>query len=374
MSGFVVKGWCPDAWRPMMAGDGLLVRVRPPLGRLTAEQAVGLCAGAIRHGNGQIDLTVRANLQIRGVTETGWPMLLAELQALGLVDPDPVSEGRGAMLINPDWREGDDSHAIASELRARLVELPELPGKVGFVVDVGPATVLMPASGDFRVERAADGGLLLRADARARGVTITPATAVDALIRLAHWFVESGGRTAGRMARHEAALPDWAQGDAKPAPFGVPMQPGVHPIGTVYGLPFGRIAAASLAALVRTHGCAVRLTPWRLLVAEGIAPAPAADMLLADSPILHVDACVGAPACPQASVATRELAARLAPLIDGHLHVSGCAKGCARARAADWVLTGREGAFDLARNARAGAAPLHTGLTPERVVALLGAC
>ncbi|HJO67563.1 MAG TPA: cobalamin biosynthesis protein CobG, partial [Sphingomonas sanguinis] len=212
MSGFVVKGWCPDAWRPMMAGDGLLVRVRPPLARLTAQQAEGLCDAAKAHGNGQIDLTARANLQLRGVAEATWPALLEELQALGLVDPDPVTEGRGAILINPDWHEGDDTHAIARELRTRLVELPELPGKVGFVVDAGPAPVLMPASGDFRVERAADGGLLLRADARARGVTVTPATAVDALIRLAHWFVESGGRTAGRMARHEAVLPDWAQG------------------------------------------------------------------------------------------------------------------------------------------------------------------
>ena len=66
-------------------------------------------------------------------------------------------------------------------------------------------------------------------------------------------------------------------------------------------------------------------------------------MVLEDAPILHVDACVGAPACPQASVATRDLAARLAPLVTGRLHISGCAKGCARARAADWVLTGREG-------------------------------
>jgi precorrin-3B synthase len=145
-------------------------------------------------------------------------------------------------------------------------------------------------------------------------------------------------------------------------------------MGAVYGLPFGRIDAASLAAFVRAHDCALRLTPWRLLIAEGMAPAPAAGMLLADSPILHVDACVGAPACPQASVETRGLATRRAPLIEGRLHVSGCAKGCARARAADWVLTGREGAFDLVRNARAGAAPLHTGLTPEGAVALLGAC
>ncbi len=374
MSDFVVKGWCPDAWRPMMAGDGLLVRVRPPLGRLTAAQVEGLCEAANVHGNGQIDLTARANLQLRGVTEAGWPALLEELQALGLVDPDPMSEGRGAILVNPDWHEGDDTHAIGHEFRMRLAELPELPGKVGFVIDAGPAPVLMGASGDFRIERSADGDLLLRADGRPRGVTVTPASAVDALIRLAHWFVESGGQAAGRMARHGAALPELASGAVLPAPASEPLRPGAHPMGAVYGLPFGRIDAAELAAFVRAHRVALRLTPWRMLLAEGMAPVPAAAMVLEDAPILHVDACVGAPACPQASVATRDLATRLAPLVDGHLHVSGCAKGCARARAADWVLTGREGAFDLARHARAGAAPLHTGLTPERAVALLGAC
>ena len=31
----MIRGWCPTAWRPMAAGDGLLVRVRPKLGRLT---------------------------------------------------------------------------------------------------------------------------------------------------------------------------------------------------------------------------------------------------------------------------------------------------------------------------------------------------
>ncbi|MGO1304656.1 MAG: cobalamin biosynthesis protein CobG, partial [Sphingomonas parapaucimobilis] len=130
MSGFVVKGWCPDAFRPMMAGDGLLVRVRPPLARLTAAQVEGLCEAALRHGNGEIDLTARANLQLRGVSEAGWPALIEALQALGLVDPDPVREGRGAILVQPDWREGDDTHAIAVELSERLAELPELPGKV----------------------------------------------------------------------------------------------------------------------------------------------------------------------------------------------------------------------------------------------------
>lgn len=209
MSGFVVKGWCPDAWRPMMAGDGLLVRVRPPLGRLAAAQVEGLCEAANAHGNGQIDLTARANLQLRGVTEKGWPVLLEELQALGLVDPDPAREGRGAVLVDPAWREGDDTHRIATELRARLAELPALPGKVGFVVDAGARPMLADAPGDFRIERAATGGLLLRADGRATGVAMSCEHAVDALIRLAHWFVASGGRRRG----------GW-RGMARPCPNG----------------------------------------------------------------------------------------------------------------------------------------------------------
>ena len=40
------KGWCPGAWRPMASGDGLLVRVRPRLGRLTASAG----GGALRRG------------------------------------------------------------------------------------------------------------------------------------------------------------------------------------------------------------------------------------------------------------------------------------------------------------------------------------
>ncbi|MFD1807161.1 hypothetical protein ACFSHQ_00890 [Gemmobacter lanyuensis] len=36
-----MQGWCPGALRPMMSGDGLVVRVRPRLGRLRADQARG---------------------------------------------------------------------------------------------------------------------------------------------------------------------------------------------------------------------------------------------------------------------------------------------------------------------------------------------
>ena len=374
VTGAVVRGWCPDAWRPMKAGDGLLVRVRPPLDRLTRAQALGLCKAAIRHGNGEIDLTTRANLQIRGVREDRWPALVDALLALGLIDPDPVREARANIVVAADWRAGDNTHRIATDLRRRLSELPDLPGKVGYAIDAGTA----PA--DFRIERAVTGGLILRADGRERGIPLAQGTEVDRLIALAHWFVDTGGIASGRVVRHVAPLPDWATGTTRPATFAAPIPPGEHPIGVAIGLPFGRVSAPALAFLLKAEPAiqAIRTTPWHVLLCEADGPlisipAPADFLLDASSPLLRVDACVGALACPQATVDTRDLARRLVPHVTGRLHVSGCAKGCARAASADVVLTGRDGYYDLAENARAGAPPSRASLDAAQVLAHFGA-
>jgi precorrin-3B synthase len=365
----VIRGWCPTAHRPMAAGDGLLVRVRPRLGRLTRAQTLGLGAAAEAQGNGQIDLTNRANLQIRGVRADSWAPLIATLCALGLVDSDPVIEARRALIVAPDWQTGDDTHRIARELTARLAELPALPGKFGFAIDTGVAPVLSDAPADIRIERGESGGVILRADGRATGAAASAGAAVDALIALAHWFVASGGVAAGRMARHGAPLPRWAdQGDrpADAAPAGLASS---HPLGAVHGIPFGRVEAATLARVVEPASVvAIRVTPWRRLIVEGGAAADAGD-----AAAIRADACVGAPACPQASVATRGIARRLAPHVVGHLHVSGCAKGCARALPAAVVLTGRDGRFDISFDARAGDPPALSGLDEAQILAHFGA-
>jgi len=363
----VVRGWCPTAHRPMAAGDGLIVRVRPRLARLERVQVLGLCDAASTRGNGQIDLTNRGNLQIRGVSDNTWPALIKDLCGLGLVDPDPAMEARHAVLVAPDWRTGDDTHRIASDVIARLADFPDLPGKFGFAIDAGAAPVLCDDPGDIRIERGGHGGLILRADGRATGVRVAPGDEVAAMIALAEWFVASGGVVAGRMVRHAAPLPGWARGDDLPG-ASAPMRAGNgHGLGAVHGVAFGRIAARELAVLMTPGASAVRITPWRRVIVEG-GTAPTTP----DPVGIAVDACVGAPDCPQASVETRALALRLAPHVAGRLHVSGCAKGCARSRPADVVLTGRDGGFNVAFDARAGDPPALIGFDQNRLLTHFG--
>ena len=99
MSTAQIKGWCPGVLSPMLSGDGLLVRVRPHAGRLMPGQAAGIAALADRYGNGVLDLTTRANLQLRGVSPASHRALMNGLLDLGLVDTSPevqqpVHQGR----------------------------------------------------------------------------------------------------------------------------------------------------------------------------------------------------------------------------------------------------------------------------------------
>ncbi|MBD3897592.1 cobalamin biosynthesis protein CobG [Halomonas sp. ML-15] len=376
-----IKGWCPGAWRPMATGDGLLVRVRPRLGRLTRGQMLALCAAAETFGSGLIELTSRANLQLRGVSDASWPGLMEALVEQGLVDPDPQVERRPQLLLAPDWQAGDATHEAACLLEARINELPDLPDKMGIAIDAGEAPRLGEVSADLRIERAAlgglqpraSGGLIVRADGRDLGTPVdSPAAAVEQLIRLAHWFVASGGREAGRMHRHRAPLPLWAPAVASPAETGARLSLGEHKRGRVVGMAFGRASAAALRAAVEPDSVsAVRVTPWRRLLLEGEGTSGGAIAGLLDDdrdPRLAMQACPGAPHCEQASVETLALAEQLSGRVAGSVHISGCAKGCACQQPTDLCLTGRNGRFDLIKGGRADGVPLASGLTESEVV------
>ncbi|MEM6356835.1 MAG: hypothetical protein AAF844_14275 [Pseudomonadota bacterium] len=371
------RGWCPTAERPMASGDGLIMRLRPPMGRIETPVLRRLIRAATRHGSGILEVTSRASLQIRGVSEASRPALLAECADLGLVPATPTN-GAG-LTVQPFWRKGDGTDALANTILKTLSELPALPAKFGVTVDQGENPVLSEISADIRIERSENGGLIVRADGAPTGRAVPDDRIAEAVAALALWFLGTDGPRLGRMRRHiqSNGIPSLFQG-TKPR-FSTTSGLGPTTLGPIVGLPFGQATASELESLLdAVSPAAIRLTPWRAFLLEGAsnAPIPAGFITSADDPLARVEACPGAPACPSASVATRPLARAIAsampPGQKGRLHVSGCAKGCARPTEADTVLVGRDGAFDLVRSGHAWDTPVRQGLAPDEA-ALIGA-
>ncbi|NVK16451.1 MAG: precorrin-3B synthase [Rhodobacteraceae bacterium] len=366
-----VYGWCPGALRPMMSGDGLVVRVRAPLGKLCVNQARGVARLSQEFGNGLLDISARANLQMRGIREEAHAELIGALRDLGLIDPDASAEARRNVLLAPFWGPGDDTLAIATDLSAALTAATDLalPGKFGFAVDCGDAPVLQDTAADIRIERSGS-TLILRADGSGSGKPVTRHSAAPEALALARWFLKQGGAPEGRGRMHRL-IARRGPPEAHTTPVaraGFTAKPGPVPAGTLAALEFGQMPAAALAQLADCGD--IRLTPWRMLLVEGAASLPPLPGLIQDAtdPRLQVVACTGAPGCLQALSSTRHLARDLAAHIPAgtRLHVSGCAKGCAWPGAAPLTLTATgKNEFSLIRNGTAADQPLKTRLSAD---------
>jgi precorrin-3B synthase len=378
-----VKGWCPGILRPMASGDGLIVRVRPRCGAFSLETAAALADLAERLGNGHIDLTRRANLQLRGLTSDRLTELQIELATLGLLDPDAETEAVRNVMVAPlaglDPGQPFDVRPIALAIDDALTtdrRLHALPGKFGLLVDGGAAISIASERADICLAAAGDGlafGLDTTNGTQWLG-TLPPAQAAETAIAAACSFLAR--TTGGRMrSLNDAAF---AEVQAAVAPRLSPMTAlpaaGGRRLGLLGGAvgiaaPFGRLEAAQLRQLVRLAADAgaadLRLSPWRTIyfsVRKDVGvfvleEARDAGLIVEENdPVLQVEACPGAPDCKSSSVDARGDARRLATIAavrgwQGSIHVSGCAKGCARSLPSDLVLAGKAGAYRLIRNA-----------------------
>ena len=408
------KGWCPGALRPMETGDGLIARVRAPRGRLSLAQAAAVAESAIACGNGAIGLSARGNLHLRGLSERTLPDLHGRLGDAGLIDADPEIERLRNIVMSP--LDGLDPEALfdleqsAAALETRLggdAELRRLPPKFGFVLDSLGRLPLADVDADIRFEAASDGRLaVFLAGDDALGAECAPAATGEIAARLGRAFIRLAG--AGEDApRRMRALVGRQGASAVFVEAGLEAKPrarsprraslgdllGAHAFGAevVVGAAaaFGEIEAGRFRALIgraRALGAnGLRLTPWRAFLIAGLDPRRAEAMLgsiaglgfiaNADEPRLRIAACPGAPACAHGHRPARGDAARWAPLLPKGegvvLHVSGCAKGCARPAATAATLTATERGYDLIYAGRAGDPPARRGLSAASVIGLL---
>ncbi|TLU71012.1 precorrin-3B synthase [Lichenicoccus roseus] len=361
-----VRGWCPDLFRPMQSGDGWLIRVRPRLARVMAEQASAVSAAAARYGNGLIELTSRGNLQLRGFTSGSATEAAGCLAEAGLADPDPARERRSSLILSPLLP--PDGLAVAVLLGDTFAPSP--------LIDLLPPKFATGISaGRFPL---ADGqvDLLIRplgsqwhASLGARSVLAAveglPAAALSLL----------GGSPPMRKRGQAGAAPTltigWhpaAAGEASGGAFG-------------FGLPFGQLDADlmhKLASLAVRHGDGLlHVTPWRTLLISGVDDAAvpllrhalSGLVLDADDPRLLVSACIGAAGCSSGRTDARTDALALLRLgvRAASIHVSGCAKGCAHPGPAALTLVGEavrdgSGVYALVRDGPASHTPQSDGL------------
>jgi precorrin-3B synthase len=407
-----IKGWCPTLLSPMESGDGWLARVKPSAGKLSAEAARLIADAARRHGNGHIDLTSRANLQVRGLSPHSAEVFAEIVIGAGLASINPQLGAARNVMASPlgpdDLSASFDSHAVAHDIEAILAGEPlfwALPSKFGILVDGGGVLPLADITADIMV-RAHDAALAVQLDGGALAALCSPTTVAENIKALALAFLRLSAERS-EPPRRMRTLAMAVGEEAIFAEAGLTTQPSAglsseakSPIGFIslryqarcafgVGLPFGRIEADALHALAdiseRYGDGNLRTTPWRALLLTGVAAADAKRLadgvtalgLIADPADhrLNIFACVGAPSCLSATVDARGDAARLAAIIgaihDETLHVSGCGKSCAHRGPASLTLVGRDGRYDLIRNGSATGRPSLTGLSIDQVEALL---
>jgi precorrin-3B synthase len=410
-----IKGWCPGAYAPMASNDGLLIRAKTIGSRISAAQLSAVAAISEDCGNGFVDLSQRAQLQIRGLREATLCEALPRLEAAGLLprsaEAERVTNIVAAPLAGLDGGAAFDANAMARAL-AEAIEADEtlraLPAKFLFAIDDGSALQLTDVEADISICATHSDYVEIRIAGADNLVVVTePPGAINAALKLARAFValRDGAFELRRMKRLVVALGAGRVLDkaglagapaARPPKAPPPRLLGARQTDRLFfagaAAPFGRWRAhdlAQLAELAEAKGKGeARLTPWRAVLipaenadaAQRILDAARALNLIAshDDPRLCVAACPGAPECPQAKGETRGALARLAPLAqklagdDGvGLHISGCAKGCARPKSAPVTLIANDGRFDLVEQGRACDAPQLAGLDIDAVEQML---
>ncbi|MEH2145801.1 MAG: precorrin-3B synthase [Nostoc sp.] len=98
LSGFAT---CPGLFYPTPAADGILSRIRIPGGIISSQQCCAIAHIAEQHGGGYVDVTNRANLQIREIRTGISPEVLKLLQDMGLGSGNTVVDHIRNIMTSP---------------------------------------------------------------------------------------------------------------------------------------------------------------------------------------------------------------------------------------------------------------------------------
>jgi sulfite reductase beta subunit-like hemoprotein len=365
---------CPGVLVLHRAEDGWLARIRLPGGRLSVPQFAAI-ADLANMGNGLVELTARANVQVRGLPEFAGGDAAELLKAVDLMPSEthdrvrnilasPLAGRHARSLVSTDELVEELDHAICGDPR-----MVQLSGRFLFGIDDGAG---------YALDENVDIGLVAeRADKDSEvcfrlvlgGVVtdrrVTADRAVAEVLDACHAFLAMA-ETDSRIWRVQdltdgiTSLADTLGArllsPSRPGPER-PLQPRMLPLGVSAQrdgrfaattlAPLGRIPPAALSSLPRLLGRVsldIRVSPWRTLTFIDIDPAHLRAVtdslrrlgLLVDESGWHgLTACAGLGACANAIIDVRLVASQRAPKRSENApaeHWSACERQCGRLR------------------------------------------
>ena len=421
----VGEHFCPGVLHAVQAKDGLLIRVRVPGGLIEANQLSTVADLSRSFADGTIEITSRANLQLRAIRNHDLNHIGESISSAGLLPSQQHDRVRNIVTSPIAGLDGDEVidprplvHELDRRLRADTVFV-NLHPKFSFAIHGGPRRFSRD-NDDISLEAVgfnATPYIRFSIGGACSGFVVKRDDAVDCMLAAAKMCIGLAKESSlpvraktvvtipGAMKRIVDALSHLLT----PSPVSPPSRfinealLGIYPtaqsgrVSIIPSVPLGRLTADQahyLADAANEWEGDLRLAPWRGVVLGSI-PKSAVDSIVGrlDSMGLSCDArdgfrgiaaCAGSDGCDASLADVRGDAASLAQRLSGHdapagwtVNLSGCEKQCGRRHGATAELVasplgytlniaGRRVASDCSREfALDAVAALHENLLSE---------
>lgn len=407
----VGEHFCPGIVHAVPAKDGMLIRIRVPGGLIDACQLGRVADLSTIFGDGQVEITSRANLQLRAIKERCLSEIAEGLKSAKLLpsrEHDRVRNISTSPLAGLDSEEVVDTRSLVKELDQRLIADEAFVGlhpKFSFGI-YGGGKLFSHEQDDLSLQAIRDSGLQseprfqLLMGGTDTGHAVSFKNAVDCLLtaaRLCILLAKHNGlplrgkrlvAVSGVLASVLEGISDFI---APSLPAGSRNVMTLPPIGAhvsaqaskkniIPVIPLGRLSSKQAQRLAEsTAGCGgdLRLAPWRGIVLGGVLTSQVGWVRgQLDSVGLYLDgrtgfhgiaACAGHTGCDASLADVRGdaalLAQRLADRIDVQgwtVNLSGCEKQCAMRHGATAELVGTSSGYVLRIEGQAALERLST--------------
>ncbi|MBD1813841.1 precorrin-3B synthase [Microcoleus vaginatus DQ-U2] len=214
---------CPGLFYGSQARDGVLSRMRIPGGILNAQQCWTIADLADQYSTGCLQVTNRANLQIREVNSEIAPEVWNRLQELGIasrrVEVDPIRNIMASPTAGIDRQQLLDTRPLVKAWDDYLQthsELSELSPKFSIGFDGGESVSIQALRNDILLAacgRSTQSGIVFRLHLNGdTGILIQESQCISVLAALASTYLEytkNRPRIDGKKPRLRHLLADW---------------------------------------------------------------------------------------------------------------------------------------------------------------------